>query len=233
MTSRSPRVKALIKILLSTPGFSGALAADAATIKHDHAVANHAGQPPAAESRPPVPQARRAVYSAVDVKKVLAGYNLPLSQIACIMGDNVPFNAALAKQLNCPLGKCLPHSLNLIVKAALKPFKGVHAGVRGAEWHHPRAGSSARHRESLKARGLNARLMAVDPNRVATVLPVVAYHCANFETISPVGRGRAGAVDYFNVGDDSDDASDGEDDSFVGAAAEATAAAAAADERRR
>jgi hypothetical protein len=73
---------------------------------------------------------------------------------------NVPFNAVVAKQLNLPLGKCLPHSLNLIVKVALKPFKGVHAGVRGAERHHP-AGGSARHRDSLKARGLSARLMAV------------------------------------------------------------------------
>jgi hypothetical protein len=41
MTPRSPRprVKALIKVLLSTPVFIGALAADAATFKDDHAVA--------------------------------------------------------------------------------------------------------------------------------------------------------------------------------------------------
>ncbi len=34
---------------------------------------------------------------AVDVKKALAEYGLPLLRIACIMGDNVPFNAAVAK----------------------------------------------------------------------------------------------------------------------------------------
>jgi hypothetical protein len=34
------KVKARIKTLLSTPGFIGALAADAATFKDDHAVAN-------------------------------------------------------------------------------------------------------------------------------------------------------------------------------------------------
>jgi hypothetical protein len=41
MNSRSPRprVKALIKILLSTPEFIGAIAADAAAFKDDHAVA--------------------------------------------------------------------------------------------------------------------------------------------------------------------------------------------------
>jgi hypothetical protein len=71
-------------------------------------------------------------------RRCLAEYNLQLSRIACIMGDNAPFNAAVAKYLDLPLGKCLPHSLNLVVKAALKPFKGVHAGARGAERHHPR-----------------------------------------------------------------------------------------------
>jgi hypothetical protein len=119
---------------------------------------------------------------AVDVKKVLAEYNLQLSRIACVMGDNVTFNAAL----NFLLRKCLPHSLNLVVKAALKPFKGVHAGCVVLSGINP-AGGSARNRKSLKARGLSARLMAVYPNRFASVLPVVAYHRANFETISPVG----------------------------------------------
>ena len=126
------------------------------------------------------------MHSAVDVKKVLAKYGLPLSRIACIMGDNVPFNAAVAKHLGLALGKCLPHSLNLVVKAALKPFKGVHAGCVVLSGIIP-AGGSARHRKSLKARGLSARRMAVYPNRFASVLPVVAYHRANFETILRVG----------------------------------------------
>jgi hypothetical protein len=101
------------------------------------------------------------VHSAVDLKKMLAEHNLQLSRIACVMGDNMPFNAALAKQLNLPLGKRLPHSLNLVVKTTLKPFKGVHA-VCGVLSGIIPAGGSARHRESLKARGLSARLMAVN-----------------------------------------------------------------------
>ncbi len=63
----------------------------------------------------------------------------------------MPFNAAVAKQLDLPLGKCLPHSLNLAVKAALKPFKGVHAGCVVMSGIIP-AGGSARYRKSLNAR---------------------------------------------------------------------------------
>ncbi len=106
------------------------------------------------------------MHSAVDVKKVLVEYNLLLPRIACVMGDNVTFNAAVAKHLDLPLGKCLPHSLNLVVKAALKPFRGVHAGCVVLSGIIP-AGGSARHRDSLKARSLSARLMAVYPNRFA------------------------------------------------------------------
>ncbi len=92
-----------------------------------------------------------AAHMAVDVKTVLAEYNLQLSRIACVMGDNVTFNAKLAKLLGLRLGKCLPHSLNLVVKAALKPFKGVHAGCVVLSGIIP-AGGSARHRKSLNAR---------------------------------------------------------------------------------
>ena len=125
---------------------------------------------------------------------MLAEYNLQLSQIVRIVGDNVTFNAAVAKHFGLPLGKCLPHSLNLVVKAALKPFKGVHAGCVALSGIIP-VGGSARHCKSLKARGLSARLMAVYPNRFASVLPVVAYHRANFETIrewveAELARGR-------------------------------------------
>ena len=71
----------------------------------------------------------KAAHMAVDLKKVLDEYGLPLSRIACVMGDNVTFNASLAKTLGLPLGKCLPHSLNLVARAALAPSK---ACTRGA-----------------------------------------------------------------------------------------------------
>ena len=71
----------------------------------------------------------KAAHMAVDLKKVLDEYGLPLSRIACVMGDNVTFNASLANKLGLELGKCLPHSLNLVARAALAPSK---ACTRGA-----------------------------------------------------------------------------------------------------
>jgi hypothetical protein len=37
-------------------------------------------------------------------------------QIVCSMGDNVTFNAALAANLGVAQGKCIAHSLNLVVR---------------------------------------------------------------------------------------------------------------------
>lgn len=68
----------------------------------------------------------RAPRIGCHVKKLLAAYGLRLSAVACLMGDNVTFNAKLAKLLGLRLSKCLPHSRNLVVKAALKFFENAH-----------------------------------------------------------------------------------------------------------
>ena len=104
------KVKARVKILVSPPGFIGALAVDGATFKYDHAIAimllSHQLEDPVLLRLmyPKHDGPYTAARLAVDLKKVLAEYELPLARIACVMGDNVTFNASLAKKPACHWG---------------------------------------------------------------------------------------------------------------------------------
>jgi hypothetical protein len=181
-------VKELIKQCVAQPGFVGALAVDGATFRHEHAVAIML-----LSKQLPAPILLCLVYpegdgpytalrEAADIKTVLTEYGLRLSNIACLMGDNVTFNAKLAKLLGLRLGKCLPHSFNLIVKAALKFFETVHTATATLSSILP-AGGSSRHHKSLAAAGLNARKMTVYLNRFGTILSAVSYIVTNFDAV--------------------------------------------------
>jgi hypothetical protein len=218
------KVKSILKALISVPNFIGALAVDGATFKHDHAIAimllSHQLPGPAllCLMYPKHEGPYTAPLFAADLKVVLNEYDLSLTRIACLMGDNVPFNASLAKKLGLQLGKCLAHSLSLVVKAGTKAFPSVLTATATLSGILP-AGGSSRHRISLKAVKLSARMMTVYPNRFGSLLPVVDYELENFEVLrkwvatnlAPKTAQAGQGTSYASDNDDGDD-DDGDDD---------------------
>jgi hypothetical protein len=118
-----------------------------------------------------------------DVLALLARYNITsLEHCACLIGDNVFFNRALARKLGLLLGKCLPHSLNLLAAGGLDVFKIVWPGVVALGGFVDRGGSS-RHRKTLAAHGLNADAIKVYPNRFASTIKVCVYVESRFTDV--------------------------------------------------
>jgi hypothetical protein len=101
------KVKALIKIHVTTPGFIGALAVDGATFKYDHAIAimllSHQLQDPVLLRLlyPTHDGPYKAAHMAVDLKKVLATTTvrspaLRESQIAALAGNGMAVQSVVA-----------------------------------------------------------------------------------------------------------------------------------------
>ncbi len=98
------------------------------------------------------------------------------------MGDNVSFNAALAKELGVPLGKCIPHALNLIVKSFFKnmPEVGVLTNLAGSIM---KAGGSSKRWAQWKLLGIDPKKAITYANRFASVLANATYRSENFLVI--------------------------------------------------
>ena len=92
------------------------------------------------------------------------------------------FNAALAKELGVPLGKCIPHALNLIVKSFFKnmPEVGVLTNLAGSIM---KAGGSAKRWAQWKVLALDPKKAITYPNRFASVLANAIYRSENFSLI--------------------------------------------------
>jgi hypothetical protein len=98
------------------------------------------------------------------------------------MGDNVTFNAALANDLGVPLGKCIPHALNLIVKSFFKkmPEVGVLTNLAGSIM---KAGGSAKRCAQWELLGLDPNKAITYANRFASVLINAMYRVEKFAVI--------------------------------------------------
>ena len=98
------------------------------------------------------------------------------------MGDNVTFNAALASELGLPLGKCIPHALNLIVKSFFKimPEVGVLTNLAGSIM---KAGGGGKRMAQWERLNLNPKNAITYPNRFASVLSNAVYRTEHFRVI--------------------------------------------------
>jgi hypothetical protein len=98
------------------------------------------------------PQYMRA---AIAVRRRLLALRINLkTQLTAIVGDNHPFNPALAKALGVPFLRCLPHCLALTFNAVTSPFKQFVAGTLGMS-ALLKAGGGKHRREAFAAAGLN------------------------------------------------------------------------------
>jgi hypothetical protein len=98
------------------------------------------------------------------------------------MGDNVAFNAALARNLGLPQAKCIAHALNLIVKhffdelPLLKPLTLLAGSILTA-------GGSAKLKHAWTAAGLNFSKSITFPNRFGTTVINAVYRANNFTAV--------------------------------------------------
>ena len=92
------------------------------------------------------------------------------------------FNAALANDLGVPLGKCIPHVLNLIVKSFFKkmPEVGVLTNLAG---NIMKAGGSAKRWTQWELLNLDPKKAITYTNHFASVLGNAIYRVENFAVI--------------------------------------------------
>ena len=92
------------------------------------------------------------------------------------------FNAALANDLGLPLGKCIPHALNLIVKSFFKnmPEVGVLSNLAGSIM---KAGGGAKRMAQWGLLELDPKKAITYSNRFASVLSNVIYRSEHFPVI--------------------------------------------------
>ena len=65
-----------------------------------------------------------AKQAAAAIRKSLAKYKVDIAtQVVCIVGDNANINDAIARELELPRLRCLPHALHLVIKKIVAPFK--------------------------------------------------------------------------------------------------------------
>ena len=113
----------------------------------------------------------------LDREKVLAALRLMLT---CVMGDNVSYNAAVARLLGVALGKCIPHALSLTVKKSLLTLPLFKALVLDSSTLIY-SGGSAKRAKALRVLGLNPNELKVYPNRFAGVINPAAYRLKNWD----------------------------------------------------
>jgi len=113
----------------------------------------------------------------LDREKVLKALRLMLT---CVMGDNVTYNAAVARLLSVALGKCIPHALSLTVKKSLLQLPGFKALVVDSStilW----AGGTNKRVKALRGLGVDPNKLRVHPNRFAGTLEPAQYRLEKFD----------------------------------------------------
>jgi len=121
------------------------------------------------------------VRCAADLRKICDTYSLDLkTQITCVMGDNVSFNACVARELGVALGKCIAHALALTAKSPLLSLPLVKTLVVSSSGLIYAGGGGGFVRKMREA-GLNPRDAVVYTNRFASVIRPSAERLKNFD----------------------------------------------------
>ncbi len=201
----------LIKAIVADPAFIGSICIDDASFKHGSACAivllsRFFADGPVVLQVLQWEERKSAEGMADRIRETLAKYGLALEKIGCLVGDNVTFNAKVARILGLPLGKCLAHALNLVVKAAVEHFEELTPAVITLGGTIDRGGSMRR-RNELKAVGLDAGKMKPYTNRLVSMVGPIKYILAHYATIRPFVMTELAAA-----GDGESSSDDGVDD---------------------
>lgn len=108
------------------------------------------------------------------VKSALDEYQISLSQVVCLMGDNAAVNGAVARILGVPQAKCLAHSFNLMAKHAAEAIPMVSRLTKVGSIIKA-GGSKKRGREARLAYQLKTEKLSVYSNRFASALGFFQY----------------------------------------------------------
>ena len=140
---------------------------------------------------------------ADDLRQICNLFGLDLkTQITCVMGDNVSFNACVARELGVALGKCVAHALALTAKKPLLSIPLVKELVVLSSGSIYAGGGGAVVRR-MRELGLNPRDAVVYTNRFASVVRPSAERLAHFDKfkdlhVSPaIVHGREDDEDEF------------------------------------
>ena len=129
-----------------------------------------------------------AKQAAVEIQELLDFYGITAEHTVCLMGDNVTYNDALARELNLVRMKCIPHSLQLVFRALTKAFPAwetLTVTLGGVIT----AGGGKGRRLYLRSLGANSTWFIGYPNRWASTDAVGASF---FKRISsPIAGGAA------------------------------------------
>lgn len=188
---------------LKLKGTVGSIVTDGATYAHDKAVAilfstSSLETPillslvwPAEEEGgyEGVGDADEAVYdhkkAALDIRRQCDSFGLSIgTQITVVMGDNVSFVDAMARELNLTRGHCLSHSESLVALHGMKELPDAVLLTQTAGGLIYAGGTDKRGNE-LRAEpyGLDPRKAQSYSNRFYTNVPNALYRLENFEPI--------------------------------------------------
>jgi hypothetical protein len=182
------------KIKEAVKGQIGSLVTDGATLKHDKAVAimflcnsvPYMLSLVFPSSLDDEEGGKLAVYNfeeaAEDVRRACREYGIDEDNCVCIMGDNVPFNDALAREMGLVRGKCLVHALALQAKHGaqhIPDFKHLVFTAGGLI----NAGGGGKKREELIAAGLQPSKMVALRTRFMSHIDAATYRAANFAEV--------------------------------------------------
>lgn len=206
-------------------GSYGAIVTDAATFKHEKAVVimyeSRAMRTPALLSLV-IPDGE-SVYdhkaAARDVLAALQQYDLSIAEnCTCLMGDNVEFNTALARELGLARARCLPHALNLVVKHGVALLPKIKALCQDAGAIIYAGGTNKRAAElRSETYKLAPTSMVMYHDRFGSIVEACLYRFENFDKVkqwhldSAVLRDEAAEEDG-DADDTADVDADDEDD---------------------
>jgi len=115
-----------------------------------------------------------------DITKAMVEFGLTIDQITCLMGDNVSFNACIARNLGVALGKCIPHALALTVKKALLNLPcSKDIVVYGSSILH--AGGTTQRAAALDLLGAQAKYLSA---RFCSAVAPAEYRLENWEVLA-------------------------------------------------
>jgi len=170
----------------------GSIVTDGASFRHDKVIAimysSHALEKPILLNLlyPTGESEEQMVYNATaaanDIRSSLQEFDIPLTNITCLSGDNAAINGAIAKQLGIPRAKCIAHALNLVVKHGITCIPNVKTlTVTAGSLIY--AGGTDTRKHSLELVNLRADKLQVYTNRFADIINVVNYVYENFDKV--------------------------------------------------
>jgi hypothetical protein len=162
--------------------------------------------PSSADDAPTVYDYNRA---AEDIKAVLRRFDIDMSRVLMLMGDNVNFNNALSRALGVLRGNCYSHALSLCVKHAVPHLPGFRTLVVQAS-AVIFAGGTHKRKLELEAPpyNLSANKLVYYGNRFGSSISAARYRAEHYDKVAQWYT--TGATVAENAVDD-DDEEEGDD----------------------